>query len=347
MAYLFEDRLTFLGDVYLPRAYQSEIKKKNIVLNLEYPITKSEKGAPNKVNLKSDGLYLKETFGYNPLAVCLANNHISDYGQEGLENTFSILEKNSIQYFGAGSEADNCNNPASLLFNNKTICLLGYVCESVSPIAVASQSTGIRLIDRHFLKKDILTAKEKGADRIVVCFHWGAEEVSAVKRNDIQLARDAVDFGADLVIGHHSHCIQSIEKYNGAYIFYGLGNCIFPDLSVPSMFDAESGVPKNRYIKRQKYWNKESLAVHYCPTTNDVTISKLKFDNGLLKIIKEVSLKNIEDIDLSGNYDKYFKRKFLFGKLRNALFNFIHKPKFPAIRHVKSIIELTKTRKFK
>ena len=80
---------------------------------------------------------------------------------------------------------------------------------------------------------DIATAKET-CDLVIVSFHWGDELDYAPKSNQIMLGRAAVDAGADLVLGHHSHRINPIEKYNGKYIVYSLANCSFAGNNKPS-----------------------------------------------------------------------------------------------------------------
>ena len=69
--------------------------------------------------------------------------------------------------------------------------------------------------------------KEEGASLIIVSIHWGEERVDKPNDTQIQLAHSAIDSGADLVIGHHPHILQGIEKYNGKYILYSLGNFCF------------------------------------------------------------------------------------------------------------------------
>ena len=61
----------------------------------------------------------------------------------------------------------------------------------------------------------------------IVSFHWGQEYVDRPSESQIRTAHKAIDAGADLVIGHHSHCLQSVEIYQGKPIFYSLGNLVF------------------------------------------------------------------------------------------------------------------------
>lgn len=68
---------------------------------------------------------------------------------------------------------------------------------------------------------------------MIVSFHWGYEKDYAPRDNQIKMGRLAVDSGASLVIGHHSHRINPIEYYNGVYICYSLGNFCFAGNTKP------------------------------------------------------------------------------------------------------------------
>jgi poly-gamma-glutamate synthesis protein (capsule biosynthesis protein) len=70
--------------------------------------------------------------------------------------------------------------------------------------------------------------KKKKPDLLIVSFHWGIERTKNITKSQETLSRIAIDEGgADLVLGHHPHVLQEIEKYNSSYIFYSLGNFIF------------------------------------------------------------------------------------------------------------------------
>ena len=77
------------------------------------------------------------------------------------------------------------------------------------------------------VKKNIKALKKAGAQIIIVNFHWGIEKQYTPDENQKALAHLAIDEGADLVIGHHPHVLEGIEKYNGKYICYSLGNFCF------------------------------------------------------------------------------------------------------------------------
>lgn len=147
-------------------------------------------------------------------AVALENNHTLDHGEDAYTETQSHLSNAGIVWSGGGElgviEVKGIN-----------IAMLSYLC-----------------IDRYdqlwdTVPADIAAAKAQ-YPLVVVNFHWGNELMYYPTDNQIKMGRLAVDSGADLVLGHHSHRIQPIEYYNGVYICYSLGNFCFAGNSKPS-----------------------------------------------------------------------------------------------------------------
>ena len=147
-------------------------------------------------------------------AVALENNHTLDHGEDAYTETQSHLSNAGIVWSGGGElgviEVKGIN-----------IAMLSYLC-----------------IDRYdqlwdTVPADIAAAKAQ-YPLVVVNFHWGNELMYYPTDNQIRMGRLAVDSGADLVLGHHSHRIQPIEYYNGVYICYSLGNFCFAGNSKPS-----------------------------------------------------------------------------------------------------------------
>jgi hypothetical protein len=221
----------------------------------------------------------QEIFGRNPAAVCLANNHIMDYGEEGLRCTLTNLKEHGIKFFGAGTLAENCHNPLILDIDSFQVALLGYVCPSTQAIFVTKNTPGVRPIEKSVINEDIQTAKKGGAQRIIVHLHWGTELVSLPKWEDILTAKDIIAMGADLIIGHHVHRIQPVQVWHGKPIYFGLGNCIFPFDKVPSYFQPEGGF--NVVFVGQRTRQK-SLAVQYDLRTSSCRTFRLTFSNSTL-----------------------------------------------------------------
>jgi poly-gamma-glutamate synthesis protein (capsule biosynthesis protein) len=73
----------------------------------------------------------------------------------------------------------------------------------------------------------VITEIKKKADIVVVSFHYGEEYFSKPTQFQISISHSAINSGADLVVGHHSHSVQPVEKYKSGWIAYSLGNFVF------------------------------------------------------------------------------------------------------------------------
>ncbi|HXW08849.1 MAG TPA: CapA family protein, partial [Vicinamibacterales bacterium] len=309
------------------------------VFNLEYPITTRVRGWPGKVNLKATRSYIEQTFGRVPIAVCQANNHTMDYGEDGFTDTQRELRRLGVPGFGAGRLDANAGNP--LFLAEWGVALLGYACPSTSAVLAAPEQAGAGALELDRIARDIGAARASGARRVVVSLHWGEEEVPLPKPSDVATARAIVEAGADLVVGHHAHCVQSFEQYQGRHIFYGLGNCIMPDLDQPSYFD-EAGQPTRRFIKSQHWWNRRSLAVRYDVETSDVTIRELFFDGASLRAQDGRSRRYELRAQPPAQYAASYRRAFSIGKLRTKVMTYLSHPRRPQVRHLRSLVAIAR-----
>ena len=317
--------INFLGDVYLDKAYKLNIELNNIIFNLEYPI--SSKGAPlkDKVILHQNKSFIKETFNCNPLAVCLANNHIMDYGEVAFQDTLKFLRSNNINYFGAGNRMNNFNNPCIINLEDKKIGLLGYCCPSTNPIIGDEKNNGSAPLDVSLILRDIKKIKNT-VDYIVLQLHWGDEDIKYPKPSDVKKARNFIEAGVDLIIGHHAHVIQTKEKYKGKYIYYGLGNFIFPDLKLDSYFDGAKY--QKKYIKKQRKNNRRSLVVNIDDNLN-CSDKAVEFKN------KIIDFKNINISDKVILNERKYKKYCIYSKRKDMIISFIESPKIPTIKQMK------------
>ncbi len=332
-----EAYLTFLGDYFpgSPFRLVGNIPGR-IVVNLEAPVTQSVDAAQGKVNLKLESLPVVPRLSENIVAACLANNHSMDYGEQGIFDTIQALDALGIPSFGAGRLADSCNNPLLINVDGLNVALLGYVCPSTHPVFCTEVSPGVSENRLELIKGEIAKCRDV-ADRVVVCLHWGDEEVSRPKATDVFMARTIADSGADLVIGHHSHCIQSWENWNGTFIFYGLGNAVFPDLDVPCMFDSVGR--HQRYRKHQFHWNRCSLAVAWNPMTRDCCLIPLCYSKGVLRAGNARKAQSKVTMDGSRANTAY-RRALVFSRIRGLFFGWLRRPKFPERKHLVAIANL-------
>ena len=151
----------------------------------------------------------------------LENNHVMDHGEEAFADTRNALESVGVTC----STTERC---AVCNVKGTDVCILAYLCIDRYEKPIGGYNTLFEKVEA-----DIRAAKEK-YPIVVAAFHWGNEKDYAPTNNQIKMGRLAVDAGADLVVGHHSHRIQPIEFYNGAYICYSLGNFCFAGHKRPS-----------------------------------------------------------------------------------------------------------------
>jgi poly-gamma-glutamate synthesis protein (capsule biosynthesis protein) len=158
--------------------------------------------------------------------VTLANNHSMDFGPLALRDTLASLEENGILYTGAGMDLDDARTPALVKIRGRTLAFLAYSLTFPLEFFASAGRPGTAPGFADFVKADIEKVRPR-ADLVIVSFHWGAELLTAAKDYQIELGRRAIDWGADLVLGHHPHVLQELEVYKGRLIAYSLGNFVF------------------------------------------------------------------------------------------------------------------------
>ena len=154
-------------------------------------------------------------------AVSLENNHVLDHGDEGYEDTISTLNDAGIKY-------SNSREIGVYSVDGTDIAMLSYLCIDRYDKPVGNYAN---LYEK--VAADIQYTKQL-YPIVIVSFHWGNELDYIPTDRQKKMGRLAVDSGADLVIGHHSHRMNPIEEYNGVYICYSLGNFCFSGNDKPS-----------------------------------------------------------------------------------------------------------------
>jgi poly-gamma-glutamate capsule biosynthesis protein CapA/YwtB (metallophosphatase superfamily) len=173
--------------------------------------------------------------------VSVANNHVMDYGWEAFADTLERLTLNKIGFSGGGKDIEAARTPALVKKKGMTIGLLSYTCNVNVPLGfqAADGKPGLAPIrispffwPDHTNKQDIKALRQdiekwrKQVDFLAVSVHWGVSEsgtyTTALHQQSI--AHQAIDAGADLILGHHPHAIQGIELYKDKPICYSLGH---------------------------------------------------------------------------------------------------------------------------
>ncbi len=179
------------------------------IVNLEGMLTTSENLQPGRTyNIKGDPEYAQILTLGSVEAVSMENNHRLDYGEEATPDTVAALEGEEISY----AYADTVG-----IYETRGI-RIGFVSVNEASWGVSVEKT---------LEKGIAKLKEEGVELILACCHWGTEREYYPEEYQLELGHKCIDWGADLVIGHHPHVLQGIEEYQGKYIVHSLANFCF------------------------------------------------------------------------------------------------------------------------
>jgi poly-gamma-glutamate capsule biosynthesis protein CapA/YwtB (metallophosphatase superfamily) len=198
-----------------------------VVGNLEAPIsTRGTAAESKKFTLRAGPEAADALVAAGIGVVALANNHILDFGPPALQDTLAALEEHGILWSGAGMDLAAARAPAMLKVGERTLAFLSYSLTFPVEFYASPGHPGTAPGYKDFVRHDIEAARSR-ADLVVVSFHWGAELMPAAKDYQQKLARKAIDWGADLVLGHHPHVLQELERYRGKLIAYSLGNFVF------------------------------------------------------------------------------------------------------------------------
>jgi poly-gamma-glutamate capsule biosynthesis protein CapA/YwtB (metallophosphatase superfamily) len=198
-----------------------------VIGNLESPVSTRGTAVENKkFTLRAAPVAVEALRAGGIRVVTLANNHILDFGPQALQDTLTLLNENGILYAGAGMDLDDSRAPALLKIGGRTIAFLAYSLTFPLEFYASAGRPGTAPGYKEYVKKDIQTVRPH-ADLVVVSFHWGAELMTSAKDYQQALGRRAIDWGADLVLGHHPHILQELEVYRGRLIAYSLGNFVF------------------------------------------------------------------------------------------------------------------------
>ena len=167
--------------------------------------------------------------------VSMGNNHVGDFGAAGVVESMGLLTKAGLLHGGAGANITDAHKPSIVTVNGIKVALLSY--DTIAPVYNAtSTKAGSARMTNGWLKHDIKAARAAGAQVVIVWPHWGVEYTAGPTATQQLLAHDAIDAGADLVIGNHPHWAQAMEVYKGKPIWYALGNFTFDQTwSEPTM----------------------------------------------------------------------------------------------------------------
>ena len=267
--------LGFVGDIMLDRGVKNaiqnygsgdyrfpfvktrdELRAYDILFgNLEGPISDKGKdqGSSYSFRMHPDAVEGLRDAGFDVLSV--ANNHIGDWGRGAFDDTLEWLRGSNIVPVGAGLDTQEAYQSRVISKNGVRVAYLAFSEFGTGFSETDEGALGISVIgDGEKLIESISDAKNN-ADLVVVSFHFGDEYQSEPNEFQQRIAKRVIDAGADVVVGHHPHAIQPLERYNNGYIAYSLGNFVFDQsFSEETMTGAVLEITiSNKKIKSARY----------------------------------------------------------------------------------------------
>lgn len=201
--------------------------------NLETVVAGKNKGYSGYpyFNAPDDFIYALKDAGFDLLIT--ANNHALDQGWDGVKRTIEIINDNQLYQTGTFVSKEDRDSVRIFEINSIKIAFLAY-SENTNGLPIPKgKDFAINLIDEELIKNDIVKAREKNVDVVLVHLHFGQEYLREPDDYQKQIVNKIIEYGADIIIGGHPHVIQPVNffKTNNAeldsgFVAYSLGNFV-------------------------------------------------------------------------------------------------------------------------
>jgi len=317
-----EVSLVAVGDISFSRGVERIVKKQNdinypflkiqdflksadlVFGNLETPITEGVEIPDFEMIFRSNPGIEKALKKANFSILSLANNHTPNFGEQGLKDTFNYLNKIGLQYVGAGKNEQEAYQPVYTETKGIKFAFLAYNDKDVVPASykASENRSGTAFMEIDKMTSAVKEAKQK-VDFVIISMHSGIEYDEDPNKSQINFAHAAIDAGADLIIGHHPHVVQTMEKYKGKYIFYSLGNFIFDQ---PQSQETKEGLVIKIYFSKSEITKISLLPVFMENLAQPRIANKTEANKILLRL--KFSLEH-QDIYSWNNNDSNFEKE--------------------------------------
>lgn len=296
---------------------QDYLKSADLIFgNLETPITQGIEIPTFEMIFRSNPGTEQALKQAGFFILSLANSHTPDFGEKGLKDTFNYLNNAGIKYVGAGRNEQEAYQPIYIEKKGIKFAFLAYNDIDVVPdfYKASSNRAGTAFMQTDKMVEAIKEAKQK-SDFVIISMHAGTEYSDKPNNSQVNFAHAAIDAGADLVIGYHSHVVQALEKYKGKFIFYSLGNFIFDQ---PFREETKQGLIVKIYFTKYKI-----SKISFLPVVMENLAQPRMANNGEAeKILKRLNFPlNSRNVYLwdsdKNNFQKIFRAMIYLEKSQN------------------------------
>ncbi len=245
-------QLAFVGDIMLDRGVKymvtkyfasdygqlfikvrDELRSYDVLFaNLEGPISDkgSDIGGIYSFRMDPKVIPILKDAGFDVFSV--TNNHVFNWGMTAYLDTLERLSDAGITYTGGGVMGSEAYREKVLNVSGVKIVFLAFSEFRAGGTVSSSSDSGAAVIIEKEIRESVSRAKLNN-DLVIVSYHFGTEYQAEPNAYQRKYAELAIDSGADLIIGHHPHVVQTLEQYKNAYIIYSLGNFIFDQYFSP------------------------------------------------------------------------------------------------------------------
>ena len=279
--------ITFVGDVLLDRGVRQRVENYGlkdsskavdllftrqidslfaasdvVVANLECPATEVKSPVFKRFCFRGEPAWLPVLHRHGITHLNLANNHSVDQGRKGLVSTIDLIRRAGMVPIGAGKTMDEAVKPVLLTSTPRKVFLFASVQMALEnyPYLPDRPSVSQQNIDSLCTAIQRLKRQHPGC-AVVVSLHWGAEHKTEPIPAQRMQAHRLVDAGADALVCHHTHTLQTSETYRGKPIFYSIGNFIF-DQSKP--INSRAALVQLRITKTAVTATSFPIYIRYC-----------------------------------------------------------------------------------
>lgn len=238
--------IIFTGDILLDRGVRQIIERKGVdilftkaidsifaqadvvVGNLECPATKIKDPVQKRYIFRAEPEWLLALKRHGFTHLNLANNHAIDQGREGLADTWRNIERAGLKHLGAGSTLHEAAEPVLLTSRPRKVWLIPSLRLALENWAYLDNKPTVSQESMDSLISRIQKIKKNDSTAIViVSLHWGGEHTLQPVPSQRLEAHRLINAGADALVCHHTHTLQTTEHYKGKPIYYSIGNFIF------------------------------------------------------------------------------------------------------------------------
>ena len=216
-------------DALFSPAIDSVLQSAHVVVgNLECPATKVVAPVQKRYIFRAEPEWLTALQRHGFTHLNLANNHSIDQGREGLMDTWRNITAAGMVAIGAGRHMDEASQPVLLASQPRRVWLVASLRLALENFAYLTDQPCVSQEPMNSLLERVhrLRCQDPGAV-IIVSLHWGGEHtLKPVPRQRVEAHR-LIAAGADVLVCHHTHTLQTIEQWQGRHIYYSVGNFIF------------------------------------------------------------------------------------------------------------------------